>query len=283
MQLPPLSEIQDALLYTVGLPLAAAAGTQLLFRLLLGKRASAAGSAVALAAGFAAANAHDTVISWFPGAYAHEWLPWVGLAALTASAVGGEGRSRASLWLAAVVFSLLWMLVPPEVRTASWWTVPVLALVVAGNWAVADEQARQTPGALVPFWLALVFLAAAVVLIHAHSKQYMDAAAILASSLLGVALASLGWSPDTGPVTGGASVFLTGLLLSGQTQTFSQVPCTSFVLIALSPLTLGVSLLPPICWLRPWPRVLLQTLMLLVPLTLAVFLALQNEKLDFSF
>ncbi len=289
MQLPPQSEINAALLSAVGLPFLAAAGTHLLLWHglltvpLAGKRAGGVGSAVALAAGFAAGNGMRGALDWLPDRYAHDWLLWVGLAALLAGAVAGEGsRPRVAPWLVAVCFSMLWKLVPPEVLNESWWSVPVLAVVVAGNWALADEQARRQPGAIVPVWLALVFLAAAIVLIHAHAQRFMDLALILAASLLGVA-ASCNWgSGETGPVAGGASVLLAGLMLSGQTQTYSNVPWICFGLVALAPLTLGATLIPAVSRLRPGLRLSLQTLLLLVPLVVAVVLAMQHEKLDFS-
>ncbi len=283
MQWPLAPEIQNTLLYVVALPALTAVVAGILFRLLAGQRASGVGSALALAVGFAAANQQNHVVDWLPGSSALDWIPWVSLAALAAGTVGGESRPRTAPWLVAVVFSMLWLIVPPEVRTESWWSVPLLALVVAGIWAVADEQAQRNPGAIVPVWLALVFLAAAVVLIHAHSKRYMDTAGILAASLLGVGLASFWRLGETGPVTGGAVVFLAGLMLSGQTQTFSQVPWISFVLVGLAPLALGVGFLPFLARWNSFPRLLTQTLVLLAPLIAAVVLAIQNEQLDFSF
>ncbi len=198
--------------------------------------------------------------------------------------MAGQGsRPRVGTWLVAIAFSFFGLLVPPELRNDCWWLAPAVAVVVACNWALADEQARRPGGTIVPVWLALVFLAAAVVLIHAHSKHYMDAAVISAGALLGVALASAWWSGETGPVAGGSSVFLVGLLLSGQTQTFSQVPWFVFLLVALAPLTLVLSLVPPISRLKPWLRLVLQTLLLLAPLLGAVILAARSDPLDFSF
>jgi hypothetical protein len=197
-------------------------------------------------------------------------LPWLGLAALVAGTVCNlPSGSRGGLWLAALTSSGLWLLVPAELRTTPWWSVPVFAAIVIAGWAAADVQASRLPGPAVPFWLALVALAAAVVAIHAGIARFTDVALIQAAGLGGIGLASFWRAGNTGSVAGAACVVVDGLMLASWTEGVSEVPWSSFALVALAPLTLALPLARP----GSWMRALVQTTGLWGPLVVAVVLA----------
>jgi len=159
------------------------------------------------------------------------------------------------------------------------WTVVLFAIVAAAEWVITEEQARRHPGALVPLWLAGIFLTAAIVLIHAHSNRFFDLALIFSSSLSAIAVVAWLCRLDAGSVVPGAVVALCGLLLAGLSETYSDLPTICFFLVALAPLLLGVTLLPPLTRMTALYRSLLQTALLLLPLVIAVILCMQYESL----
>jgi hypothetical protein len=106
-------------------------------------------------------------------------------------------------------------------------------------------------------------------------------ATILGASLFGIAVAAR-QQADAGTAAPAVAVLLPGLLLTGQNTTFSEVPLTSFLLVALAPLALLPTLLPPF---RRWEGIglrILQLTLILAPLVVAVVLAMQAESLEFE-
>ena len=132
---------------------------------------------------------------------------------------------------------------------------------------------------MIPAVLALVFLAGAVVLIHAAFAAVFragpDPRLEPGGRGAGGVAGPLGWEwCGTGAV-----VALCGLLLAGWSETYSDVPAASFFLVALAPLLLGITLLPPLARLKTFHRELLDVAFVLVPLAAAVALAVLNESL----
>jgi hypothetical protein len=101
------------------------------------------------------------------------------------------------------------------------------------------------------------------------------------AALLGPALVAWVWPGDTGGAFAAVVVFLPGLLLTGQQETFSEVPLTSFLLAGLAPLALVPMLLPFLARCQRWARWLLGLILPLIPATLAVVLAMQAVTLEF--
>src|SRR5262245_49861067 len=129
--MPPFSLILDTLLNVVLPAGGIAIAVLLLCKALGGKSASGPAAAVGLAGGFALANHLTGALPWLPDGNDWHWLMWLGLAALAAGTVCNlPGRPRAGLWLTALVGSGLWVLMPAELRTAPWWSVPVFEVIV---------------------------------------------------------------------------------------------------------------------------------------------------------
>lgn len=189
------------------------------------------------------------------------WIPWTaGLALLGGIAAGAVHPAAA--WSIRMAFSGLAaaMAVSADLRQSLPWLVPLLFVVILVEWTVFERlgQAemrgkepkpddRGQPGYswLFPVTACATFLAASVVLLHAHSARFVDIATIMAACLGTIAV--VGWllKASTSGAAPGAAVVLPALMLSGQQDTFSEVPNASFALVALAPVTLT-----PLIWPR---------------------------------
>ena len=186
---------------------------------------------------------------------------------------------------AAASFAAAWMLTPADVQAATPRALWLFALVIFVEWLVLDALAKAAPGGAVALGMAVLCLAGAIVVLHAHSLRFTDAATVLAASLGGVAVVAWCFRVDVGAAAAGGVVFLAGLMFAGQNETFSDVPVTSFLLPALAPL--GGLLLLPLLLLSDSRRrsFLLQALFLvliLIPAVVAVVLAMRAESLSFE-
>jgi hypothetical protein len=109
-------------------------------------------------------------------------------------------------------------------------------------WALLDHLARRFPGGWLPLTLSLMYMAAALVLLHAYSARLAEVGVILSAALAGLAL--IAWHQQL-PIDGAipaVAITLPGLMLIGQQNTFSEVPVSAFALPALAPLALGALL-----------------------------------------
>ncbi len=217
-----------------------------------------------------------------PGDSPWNWLPWLALAALW---IGRWARfldvhSR-GLLRAATAVAVAWITIPAETRQEHAWLAPAFAALVFVQWTLLERVADEQTDGSVPFCLALIFLVAGFVLIHASIARLMDVSVALAAALVGVA--GVGWwrRLDTGGVVPAVAVMLPGLLLTGKFQTFDEeIPWYGYALPALTPLLLAEAL--PI---HHWPRLARFALMLaaiLIPLGVAVHLALRAGPLVFE-
>lgn len=288
----PLDMVLNVVVNDVLAPGLIAAAVLSIGWLLVGRRAAFIGALLALCAGFAAGNWLDPVQGfthrdWFrglipicPDNLGWRWLFWTTLMAL---AVGLLTRVRGwperLAWVVPATAALAaCLLVPNHVQKLGLWPVALFTIVVAAEWTILDDSACRGPGGGIAMSLCLVFLAGAIVLIHAGCTLFFEAAVILAGSL-GV-IGAMAWLGrlEVGSVAPGAVVALAGLLLAGFADTFSQVPAVCFFLVALAPLLLGVKLLPPVARMQPLPRLLVQTSLLLVPLIAAVILRVCTSR-----
>jgi hypothetical protein len=168
-----------------------------------------------------------------------------------------------------------WMVIPPATRVEFDWLMPAFALIVFALWVVLGQLAANPPDGSVPFLLAVAFLAAGIVVIHAGSARIMNAAIVISSAFAGVAAVAWWRRADASGAIPAAAVMLPGLLLIAQQETFSEIPWYAFVIPAAAPLLLA----------EAWPmsqwqgfrlklvRFLLMLLTVLVPLAAAVYLA----------
>jgi len=175
-----------------------------------------------------------------------------------------------------------WLITPGDLRGEHFWAPLVLAVVVAAQWALLERLGNLPRGGFVALALVPAAMVAAAVLIHAHTARLSDLATVLMGSLLGTGTVALVMGREAAGIAPAAAVLLPGLLLSGQHETFSEVPKTSFVLSALSPLMLAPLLIP--VWRRNQPKGLwvMQIALLLLPMVAAIWLAAHYESLDFE-
>jgi hypothetical protein len=297
--LPPLHLVVEVLQFAV-LPAALAAAAVFAVILLAGgNRWATPGAALALAAGLAIGNWYRSALPWLPEGLPWNaevpkwhWLLWLGLAALAVGVLIRLPQVPAVIrWLimAAAAGFVAWLFVPPDLlpedlrEKAPWGPAAAFAAVVFIEWALLEHLCERSPGGGIPLGLALTFLAGAAVLIHAGSLRFTDVATILSASLSGIAVAAR-QQADAGAVAPGVAVLLPGLLLTGQNTMASEVPVplAGFLLVGLAPLALLLTLLPPF---RRWEGIrlnILQLILILVPVIVAVALAMQTGPLEFE-
>ena len=285
MTLPPAKLVREAVLLDVLAPAAAAAVAFAAILAVFGRRAAGPAAVVALAAGWAAGNALTGVAEWVPGTSRIEWVPWLALAAAVAGLLTRVPRLPAgvgwAVWAAVIAFAAV-KLVRASDPTSPWWTVPAFVLLNAAVGFGLAALSRRDPGAGVPAVAALALVTAGSVLIHAHTARLMEAATIAGAALSGIAAVALATKADAGAALPAAAVFLTGVLVIGHHETYSEVPVKSFVLPAVAPLAAAAALVPPLTRLTGARLRLLQFTLLLIPLAAAVWLAEAAEPMDFD-
>jgi hypothetical protein len=315
--LPPRTLVLESLQLDV-LPAAGAGAFVLCAFLLLGRWAGALGSAAAVAVAFMAANftlnnvgfedkpTWDNtarLIPWKPTENAPGWH-WLPRAAAVLVAVGLLSRwiglltSRLlpeRLWwganllvwaprLAAVVVVSAWITSGPAAAKPEWEGLRYnLAACMFVIWIALDGVARAEAGAEVAAYLGLCFFAAAVILIYAHSKFFMDMAVIFSFAMFGIAAAAAVGKADTSGAIPAGVAFLPGLILGTQpSMETHKVPEVALWLVTLAPLVLLPFLMPALSGKRGWIVRTIRAVVILAPLVAAVTLAAQHEKLPFD-
>jgi hypothetical protein len=287
--MPPLSLIVEVLRYAVFPALAVAAVVMAAVVLLCGPKQAPLGAALGLSAAVALGLWLREALTLVPGDSAWNRLPWAALAALWVGRVARlPDMQPAPGWLlrAGTAGLIALVVIPAGLRQEIDWLMPAFAAVVFAEWAILERLAAEPPDGCVPFCLAVVFLAAGTVVIHASYALLMNVAIVLASALTGLALVAWWLRADASGAIPAAAVMLPGLSLLGQqeTKTFSDVPWYAFALPALAPLLLAEAL-PLSHWQGKRQRLLrflLMLLLLLVPLATAILLAHQAGPLDFD-
>jgi hypothetical protein len=185
-------------------------------------------------------------------------------------------------WLtrAACAGFIAWIVVPPETAAEGWWLVPGFALVVFAEWALLEHLAARPPDGSIGAALAATALTAGVVLVVAASMRLMEANIVLASALGGLTVVAWLRRLDLGAAIPGAAVLIPGILFFGQQATFSDVSWWAFLLAAVAPLVLALTL--PFRTLGGIRLALLRLAvllpMLLPPLIAALYVAMQEES-----
>jgi len=294
-------------------PLAVAATVSLAIVRIPSRRGAVAGGAIAMAAAFLAGNHFRGAVefrldperplapaeliraAWravtatsesgivLPPAY--YWIPWIALFGAFAGIAAGHRRvAGVPGWLiraaAATVASRL--LVPPATRQEFVWLWPALTITIVANWFVLENLIRDSSAAWLELGLGGVFLSGSIVLIHAHSARFTDIALILAAGSAGIAIIAAWRRCRLGGTAPIAATVLPGLMLAAQQSTFSDVPAEAFVLIAMAPLALI-----PLIFIRSagrvgWKFPIAGWILLLIPATIAVILAVRAETLAFE-
>jgi hypothetical protein len=231
-----------------------------------------------------ASTTGDTQVE-LPMPPARWWLPWLaGLAILVELCVGLPFVPPSGGWaLRALVAAFAGrLLTPADLRLslpiASW----LLSLAILLEWAVLVALARNWRDGTAATVSAICFGAAGMVVLHASSLRLADMALMFSAAMFGPALVAWIWRGNTAPALAGAAVFLPGLALTAQQETFSQVPQESFLLAGLAPLALIPLMLPWILRKPFWATRALALILPLVPAAWAIFLAAQAEPIDWE-
>lgn len=299
---PPTDQLLESGRYALGPAFGAALAVFALGILTLGRRGALAAGAVAILAGFVAANYFRSSMPWLPdrsdaGTYVGwKWLPVLllaasfdGLFARTPTVpVWGGWRLRLGVGLLAA------LLVVPHDLHKDWplllddWPFPVRArvwplvaftLAVALGWAGSEAVARQTSRGTVGLGLSAALFGASMVVIHAHFATFADVFSILGAALLAISLVAAVAKVDVGGAIPAVAVALPVGLLVAATETFSEVPWYAFLLAGLPPFTIGLLALPPVSRLGGFWRGVLFWVLCLGPTVAAVTLAVWKESL----
>jgi hypothetical protein len=241
--MPPFALLLDVLLYAVLPSLVVAAAVTALAARFGGAGEGAA--ALGLASGVLLGCWLRGALPLVPGDSPWNRLPWAALGALCAGRLACLPSLRATdafILRAAATAASAWWIIPPESQAQLGWLTPAFAGVVLLLWLVLGRWCARAPGAVSPFGLALTFLAASVVLIHAGSARLTDIATVVSAALTGVAIAAWPRSTPTGGVAPVCAVLLPGLLLIGQQETFAEVPWYAFAFAMAAPLLPGLTL-----------------------------------------
>jgi hypothetical protein len=249
-----------------------AAGVLALVLAILGKRAGFAGAALALGAGWVAANYLHPVAPWLPGDKRIEWLIPAALAATIAGLLTRIPRLPAGVgWAAwAAVLTLLTIrVVPKDALTEPWWAVPAFALLTTAVGFGLADLSRRLPGAAVPACLGIGLFAVGTVAVHAPYASAAEIATLAGAAMFGIAVVALVGKVDAGGAMPGAAVVLTGVAVLAydyRNTDGNVVPWWSFALATAAPLAAAAFLIPP---LRQTGRVWVR----LIPVVLAAILA----------
>ncbi|MCI0637565.1 MAG: hypothetical protein L0Y72_07105 [Gemmataceae bacterium] len=276
--MPPLDVIVDALLHVV-LPAAIVA-----FALSAGGRFVQFAPALGLAAAYGLVAWHRDLWTLMPGESSWNRLHYAVLAALVieqlVQALPGRLALIRCFLRIAVSVGISFLVIPSATRAEVWWLMPLLAALVFAVWSTLTYLAARPPDGSVPLALALAAFVAAGVLVHAGSARLTEAATALSAALGGIAVACILLKIDGSSAVPGAAVLLPGLLLIGQQETFSDLTWHAFALPAVAPLAMVFLL--PFPKLQGFPLMCWRLSLVLVPLVIAMALAMQTGPLEFE-
>jgi len=238
-----------------------------------------AASAVALAAGFLIGNHLRGAVGLREDSVDLHRLLRAALAALclgvvarwrrTPSAAGWAMRLAGAALATRVIHGLI-----DDSPVPAW---QLAALLIVG-WAVCEAACREPAGGNGAWALSMAAVAAAVVLLHAHTARLAEAAVLLSAALFGLGVVASCKGIDAGGAVPGGVVVLAGLLTVGQGSTYSDVPPRCFLLAGVPPLALAPTMLP---WVRrlAGPRLgILRLALVAVPCAAAVAWAMRVES-----
>ncbi|MBI1923763.1 hypothetical protein HYR99_05885 [Candidatus Poribacteria bacterium] len=241
---------------------------------------------LALGAGYIVG--HAGVIGWppFPPVEATQWLVYL---AIAASAVGLlEARWGRSTWVRWGVRLLLlgmtlWLLLRPMLKhnwgpgeAVAWLAGLGIALLLF--WGGLDALVKRLSGVSLPLTLLIVAAGGSVVLGLSGSLLLGQLEGALAAAL-GVSLVVAWWRPAMSlarsalPVV---TVLLAGLWMAG--YFYAQVPAASALLLAVAPMAAWVGQIPSMRRAAPWQVNLARAAGVLIPVLLAVLLAISASS-----
>jgi hypothetical protein len=289
VSLPPWSVVQPMLLAVVLPGFAVGAGVLAgVCALTRSETGRLIGGAAALAGGLAVGNFTRGLLPWWslepgwPSLFPATVVALCGVVVAVVADSRANGRLGLGLRIIAVAGSA-WWLTPAGTL---WPRLGFFALMVVGvvlNWEAFRCRGGRSLGRNSLLLVTAPWcVAAAVVLIHAHSARFCDLAMLLAAAIAGVGFVASLRKLDIVSIFAGPAVFVPALMLAGGTNTFSEVPAASFILVALAPSALWSLQLPP---MRRWSGRALAAagvVAVLIPCAVAIILAMRAETLDFG-
>lgn len=220
---------------------------------------------------------------WRPETHWH-WLPWVMLIPLAIGPVSEAGDvswpERVSLYFfAAVVAS--WLLVPswPDLSPPRSTYLAMTTGAVLTTTVLVRQLQSFFPHALLCIVFAGTLLGTFVVLALSGSLRFAQMAGAGSGCLIGMAAVSP-WSVQSRTLNGLSAslvMLLTGTLVVGQTNSFSNVPRASYCLLLIAPLSLWLSVRGPLAQPRGKATYLLQMMLPVLVVLAAVGLAAYAE------
>jgi hypothetical protein len=294
--LPPWPLVDD-LLRTLVLPAGGTAAAVLAIVCLLTKSRAArlAGGALAVAAGLAAGNHLRGILDWWPAEVRPSWsggsgwtllLPFT-VAALAAGVLAAAASCRSHgvglvVRLIAAAGGAWWLAEALPPRSFHQTTVIMFAGIVLNGEALLLAGRRSLPAPALPALVIPWGAAAAAVLIFAHSARFFDLAVLMTAIFAGVCLVAAIGKLDLTALIVAPAMFFPALMLAGAANTYSEVPVTSFAVIAFAPCALWLLQLPPF---RRWPApavAIAAVVAALIPCIAGVALAARVETIEFS-
>ncbi len=223
------------------------------------------------------------------------WLPWLGGLALLVELLARLPRVPASLgWTARTLVAVLagrlltaglsTSFEAPPLRVEMPWVPWCLSAALLAEWALLTHLARRWRDGTVPAALALCCAAAGLVAACAPAPRLSELAPLVGAVLAGPAIVAWLVRGDTGPALAPVAVLLPGAMTVCQWNPIRNeppVPWEGFLLMGLAPLALAPLVLPGLARLRGWKRWLPALVLPLIPATVAVILAAQDERLPF--
>lgn len=252
-----------------------------------GTKGSDFGRVLGAALGLGLANFLRGTLPWIPGGWGWSWflLAWLMACLIGALEIVLQPRPRLRVAFTLMPAALAGAMLLPGSLRASAWAFPCLILAIGVPWLgtpIAASQSRTSPPPRVPdvlLLLTLALLGGSIVLIHAHSARLMDLALMATCSLAAAALIAGVQGRDGSVLWGIPCLTLPALMLAGWSGTSSEVPLTSFLLVGLSAWPLvGFQYQQPS---SRWRGRILRGVLVLLPVSVAVALAMRAETLEF--
>lgn len=240
--------------------------------------------AIALAIGFFSGYGLLALAPWQPSSHWH-WLPYVLLAASLVTPVAlaeGVWSFERGLLYGLVALLASWLLVPTwdDLEPPRGVSIVGLAVYITLLAILLEKLARRLPGPVLAAILGFCMIFAAVVLALSGNLRMGQIAGAAAAAFIGCAMASRR-RPEHDSLQGLALPFAlhsAGLLYVGRVNSFSGLPDLSYLLPTLAPLGLWASF----AGLGGNPmgtnRKLLGAILVVLPLVVAVGLALAAES-----
>ena len=246
------------------------------------------GGALALAGGLALGNFTRGLLPWWSME-----LGWPSLFPATLAAIGGGVVAVRAMSAQGCQWGLALRLI--TTAGCAFWLAPtgsplthlgfyaLLFFTSALNWEAFRRSGAQSLGHGALLALTIPWgVAAAIVLIHAHSARFCDLAVLQTATLAGLGFIAALRRLDVAALFAGPAVFFPALMLGGAGNTFSEVPVMSFILVALAPCALWTLRLPPMRRRSGRALAIAAIIVVLIPCAMAVALAMRAETLDFG-